>query len=75
MDPTKLSHEQLKQLPAMKPPAGHRTNFANPGIDGSNATEAIIGLALLTGLTVLVLCLRLYAKIVILRTTGWDDCE
>jgi hypothetical protein len=75
MDPTKLSHGQLKQLPAIKPPAGHRTNFANPRIDGSNATEAIISLALLTGLTVLVLCLRLYAKIVILRTTVWDDCE
>lgn len=75
MDPSKLSPAILDTYPAMTPPKGYETNFANPGVDGSNANSTVIVTAFLTSLTVLILLLRLYTKKFVLRRFGWDDCE
>ncbi|KAL9078124.1 MAG: hypothetical protein Q9157_002951 [Trypethelium eluteriae] len=73
MDPTKLSPEMLENYPAMKPPPGKTTDLHNPGKDGSNATQTIIVTAVLTGVTVFVLLLRLWTKLLVVRSPGWDD--
>jgi len=73
MDISSLTPEMLQKLPAMKPPPGHFTNFANPAHDGSNAHQTVIVIGFLTALTVVVLLLRLYAKFVLIRSNGWDD--
>lgn len=70
----RLPQSQLRSMPAMKPPAGVTPDFNNPGRDGSNATQTIIGLATLTGLTVIILIARLYTKFVVLKKHGWEDC-
>ncbi len=70
-----LSPNELKQILAMRPPPGIIPDFANPGRDGSNERETIIGLYFLTGLTILVLLARLYTKFVVLKKHGWEDCK
>ena len=75
MDPSKLTPEMLSHYPAMQPPDGMRSNFGNPGIDGSNARQTIVVTAVLTGITIAVLALRLYSKVFVVKSPGWDDCE
>lgn len=70
-----LSMQQLESTPAMKPPPGFTTDLSDPGKDGSNASQTIAAVAVLAGLTVVVLLLRLYTRFVVLRKPGWDDCK
>lgn len=75
MDISQLTPEMLQKLPAMAPPAGHFTDFANPAHDGSNAHQTVVVSAVLTALTVVILLLRLYTKFVVIKASGWDDCR
>ena len=75
LNPSELSPAALHAYPAMKPPQGYHTDFANPNHDGSNAVQTIVVMSVLTGVTVVVLSLRLYSKFLVTRTPGWDDCE
>jgi len=75
MDISSLTPEMLQKIPAMKAPPGHFTDFANPGHDGSNAHQTVIVTGFLTALTVAVLLLRLYTKFVVIKSSGWEDCE
>jgi len=62
----------FQNFPAGTPPKGIKPNF----IDPPNHDALIISLntVLLTLMWTVVL-LRLYAKGLILRTLGWDDCK
>ncbi|CAD6446128.1 6ea7edb6-16e3-442d-98bf-676604e58bd0 [Sclerotinia trifoliorum] len=73
MDISKLTPEMLQRMPAMKPPPGRFTDFADPAHDGSNAHQTVIVIGFLTALTVSVLLLRLYSKLVLIKAHGWDD--
>jgi hypothetical protein len=75
MDISQLTPAMLQKLPAMAPPPGHFTDFANPGHDGSNAHQTVVVSAVLTALTVVILLLRLYTKFVVIKAPGWDDCR
>lgn len=56
----------------MGPPPGVSPNFVDP----KNRTDIYIAVyAIFTSLVLLFVSLRLYAKICIIRSIGWDDCE
>ncbi|ETS78138.1 hypothetical protein PFICI_10200 [Pestalotiopsis fici W106-1] len=62
--------EQLAQVPSAFPPDGVTPNFIDPATTGP-AARVIIGLSL--GLMYILLCLRLYTRIVATSAFGADD--
>ena len=54
------------------PPPGVTPNFADPQ---TRTNIFIVVYAVFTSLVVLFVSLRLYAKMWIIRSIGWDDCE
>jgi hypothetical protein len=64
--------ELWSNIPAMPPPPGVTPNFVDP----RNRTNVyIVVYTTFTSLVVLFVSLRLYAKIWITRSIGWDDRE
>ena len=62
--------EEYKHMPALQPPPGVIPNFA---ADNERAEVYKILCSILLGLVFIFLCLRLYAKIWIKRSQGFDD--
>lgn len=58
-------------IPAWPAPLGHSSNFENPKGIGHRFVGLAVGLLTLT---VIVVALRLYTQIVIIRRLGLDDC-
>lgn len=57
--------------PALQPPEGVTPNFVNP----ENFHTAIIGtIVVCIALTTCLACTRMYTKLIITKTYGWDDC-
>lgn len=63
--------DPLKQ-PAAPPPLGVTPDFANP--PNSNI-EIYTGAIALCSLATVILGLRMYTRVALLRAVGWDDCE
>lgn len=59
-------------LPAGAPPPGVVPNFDHPP---TRVIEAHIGMGICIGVTLVFVMLRLYVKLAITHTWGWDDCE
>lgn len=66
-----FSDFQMTQLPTMPPPPGIIANFDSPY---SLQRYDILCQTVCFTLTTLLLCIRLYTKIRVLRHAGWDDC-
>lgn len=62
----------LNTRPALRPPAGVKSNFVNPEGRG-HICNAVV--TVLFCLTVCLFANRIYTKLFIVRKTGWDDCE
>lgn len=58
-------------IPAWPAPSGHSSNLENPEGVGYRFVGLAVGLLTLT---VVVVVLRLYTQIVIIRRLGLDDC-
>lgn len=71
-NPLGITMSASELIPAGPPPPGISSNFKNP----ESIAGKFIGLAIFfLTLTVIVVTLRLYTQIVILRRLGIDDCE
>ena len=57
---------------AGKPPPGLHSNFVNP--DSLRTPEIAVN-AVFVSLATLAVVVRIYAKAVVTRATGWDDCK
>jgi hypothetical protein len=62
----------MTELPTFPPPPGVIANFENPY---SLQIYDIVCQAVCFTLTTLLLCVRLYTKVRVLRHAGWDDCK
>ena len=56
---------------AGKPPPGVHSNFVNP--ESLRNPEIIVN-AIFVSLATVAVVVRIYAKTVVTRATGWDDC-
>lgn len=65
-----MSMAELSRTPALPPPDGVLSNFIDPP---SRANSYIIVNSIALALMILCVSLRLYAKIWIIRSPGWDD--
>lgn len=62
--------EQLLEGPALAPPAGVTPNFENPpNLNTASYSMAVVAIALPT----IVVVLRLYTKVFIVRAPAWED--
>ena len=60
----------LSRTPALPPPDGLHSNFIDPP---SRADLYIVVVSIAISLMLLCVCLRLYAKIWLIRSPDWDD--
>ena len=65
-------YSKYANLPAGTPPPGVVANFDNPP---SRAHELYIGMGICITVAAVLLALRMYAKLVVTHTSGWDDCK
>lgn len=67
-----MSMAELAMTPAAPPPPG-----VVPSFDGSSdrARLYIVLCSVVLSVACMFVLLRLYAKLLILRSPGWDDCE
>ncbi|KAI1823897.1 hypothetical protein F4861DRAFT_296221 [Xylaria intraflava] len=70
MDLQGLTPEQLYQLPGAQPPPGVQPNFDNPE---STAPEAIAIISVVLGIMIIVVAMRMYTRIAIVKKHGIDD--
>lgn len=66
-----MSSSMGGQLPALPPPPGQSSNFADPDSQGHVYTG--VATAIIAVMIVLVTT-RQYTKYFIIRELGWDDC-
>lgn len=66
------SNADLTKIPALNPPPGVTPDFANPA---TRANLTLISCAGIVAVMILFVMLRMYTKIYVIQTTGWDDCE
>lgn len=66
-----MDKDKLEELPGMKPPSGVIPNLLNPP-----TMQNVNLLCQITCLSVSTICvvIRMYTKIVIDRSPGWEDC-
>ncbi|KAI4170465.1 MAG: hypothetical protein LQ343_004968 [Gyalolechia ehrenbergii] len=57
-------------LPALLPPAGVQANFENPQ---SRSCLTVIPCAAIVGVMIIFVFMRMYTKVYILKSVGWDD--
>lgn len=62
----------LDRIPTAEPPEGTLSNFVNPPSLDSQS-KIITGLML--SITIIILLLRLYTRVRIMRSWGADDCK
>lgn len=62
----------LSKIPALSPPPGIVSNFVNP-VNRANIT--IIPCAGIVAVMILFVFLRMYTKMYITHSIGWDDCK
>lgn len=60
------------KTPALLPPPGMHSNFLNPE---SHANQTIVACSIVTAIMILFLVARMYTKIYLTHSVGWDDCE
>ncbi len=65
-----LTPEQLAQLPAGQPPPGVVSNFDNPD---SIAGSAIAPISFFLAVMIIVMAMRMYCRVFILKSVGLDD--
>ena len=66
------SSMDLSIVPVVPPPLGLVPNFNNPP---SRGYEVIITVAICLSAMVPIVSMRIYTRVVISRSLGWDDCE
>ena len=66
------SAQDLWRIPALPPPPGKESNFLDPLDHG--LIFIVVGPISMALLVIFVL-LRLFAKVWVLRSFGWDDCR
>lgn len=74
-DLAKLTPQQLASLsdyPTLQPPAGVKSNFANPQ---SQNVPLFVVTSLLLGTMGAFVLNRVYTKMFIVRKYSWDDCK
>lgn len=59
-------------LPVSNPPPGSISNFDHPQ---TLAIDIFVGVGVCLGLAFAFVLLRLYVRLAVTRTWGWDDCE
>ena len=59
-------------LSAIEPPPGVTSNFVNPA---SKASWDIVTQAVCLTVATLLVAMRIYTKVKVLRSPGWEDCE
>ena len=70
MDLSKLSPEALSHIPAGIPPPGTTPNFENPQTN----SRVIVTLSVIClSFMVLISAIRVYSRLWITRSFGWDD--
>lgn len=57
-------------LPALQPPAGLQSNFEDPH---SRISLTVIPCAAIVGFMIIFVFMRMYTKVYILKSVGWDD--
>ncbi|KAL8737108.1 MAG: hypothetical protein Q9181_002028 [Wetmoreana brouardii] len=57
-------------IPALQPPAGTQSNFENPQ---SRAYLTVVPCAAIVGLMIIFVFTRMYTKVYVLKSVGWDD--
>ena len=60
------------KVPALMPPPGVIPNFFNPE---SHATQTIVVCSVVTAAMILFLVVRMYMKLHLSHSVGWDDCK
>ncbi|KAH8161846.1 hypothetical protein CIB48_g6407 [Xylaria polymorpha] len=65
-----LTPEQLAQIPAMPPPGNMTSNFDNPP---SIAIRAIVPIALFLSIMIVIVAMRMYSRLWIVKRAGLDD--
>lgn len=62
----------LTQIPALNPPSGITPDFVDPA---TRANLTLISCAGIVAVMLLFVMLRIYTKVYVIQTTGWDDCK
>ena len=57
--------------PALPPPLGICSNFENPE---SQSYVTVVPCAVIVGIMIILVFTRMYTKVYILNSVGWDDC-
>ena len=65
-------YSKYANLPLITPPPGVVANFDHPP---SRAHEVYIGMVICITVAAILLALRMYAKLVVTHSPGWDDSE
>lgn len=66
------SDVDLTKIPALNPPPGVAPDFVDPA---TRANLTLISCAAIVAVMILFVMLRMYTKIYVIQTTGWDDCK
>ncbi len=61
-----------QRVPAFDPPPGVAPNFNNPESRMQGLVVTAVCFTVIAGICV---CLRMYTRIFLTRSVGWDDCE
>ena len=67
-----MNSPNYANLPAGKPPPGVISNFDSPE---SQAIILYVGVGVSLGITLVFMLLRVYVKLAVTRSWGWDDGE
>lgn len=68
-----MDYSEYANLPAGTPPQGVVANFDNNS--PSRAHELYIWSSICITVAAILLALRMYAKLVVMHSPGWDDCK
>jgi hypothetical protein len=66
------SNVDLTKIPALDPPPGVTPDFVDPA---TRANLTLVSCAGIVAVMILFVMLRMYTKIYVIQTTGWDDCK
>lgn len=58
-------------VPALPPPLGIQSNFQSRE---SQSYVTVIPCAVIVGIMIILVFIRMYTKVYILKSVGWDDC-
>ena len=65
--------DRLLQSPAMKPPPGVTPNLEDPPIH--LLKERLLTMTMCLTFTVLFVMMRMYTKLFVIKSHGWEDCK